>query len=154
MRSTKRFFLPVLGLFAATALPGALAAEKADLRAIDYRQAVLTVVGANFSPLVAMAREQRPYDREEVIMRAERINTMAQMMEEAFRRDTSSVDDVETEALDKIWSNWDDFTSRIQKLDQTSMALAQGPSDFGAFKAAFSDVGGSCKGCHDNYRED
>jgi cytochrome c556 len=135
------------------AAPFAAAQKDPNVRAVEYRQAVLTVLGNNFGPLVAMARGNIPYDAETVKLRARRMHVMTNMMEESFRRDTSEAD-LETEALDKIWDNWDDFMSKIEDVQQATLAMADAPGNMDAFKAAFNEVGGACKSCHDNYRED
>lgn len=129
-------------------------ADKADASAVEYRQAVLRVMGANVGPLVAMVRGATDYDADEVALRATRIHQMSQMLAEAFERDTSAADDLETEALDKIWANGADFADRVAAVQEASLALSKAPADPSAFKAAFGKLGQSCKGCHDNYRED
>jgi cytochrome c556 len=143
----------LLLLAALTASTVVTAAEDPDARAVKYRKAVLTVMGANFGPLVAMARGNRDFDPKVVALRAERMHQMTLMMEEAFKRDTSA-SSVETEALDKIWGNWDDFSSKIDAVQKATKALSRATSDEEAFKAAFSKTGGTCKNCHDNYRAD
>lgn len=133
----------------------ASAQKDPNVRAVEYRQAVLTVLGTNFGPLVAMARGNLEYDPEAVSMRAARMHQMTLMMEEAFSRDTSEADlDIETEALDKIWDNWEDFKSKIDDVQAATLALAEAPGNMDAFKAAFSDTGSACKSCHDEYRKD
>lgn len=127
-------------------------AEEADEKAVEYRQAVLRVVGVNMRPMVFMARGMADYNADEVALRATRINQMSQMMEEAFTRDTSGVDGLTTDALDKIWANWDDFGGKLATLQEASLALSDAPADLAGFKAAFGKLGQACKGCHDNYK--
>jgi cytochrome c556 len=130
------------------------AEDDPNAKAVKYRQSVLTVMGGNFGPLVAMARGNIPYDADAVALRGKRLHQMTLMMEEAFTRDTSAAD-VDTAALDKIWSNWDDFTSKIADVQAATLALSEdGTGGMDAFKTAFSNVGSACKGCHDNYKED
>ncbi len=129
-------------------------AEEADEKAVAYRQAVLHVIGANLRPMVFMARGATEYDAEEVTLRATRIHQMSQMVPEAFARDTSGAEGLETKALDKIWSNQDDFASKISALQEASLALSEAPAGLAGFKAAFSELGGACKSCHDNYKEE
>ncbi|MEM9385407.1 MAG: cytochrome c [Pseudomonadota bacterium] len=133
-------------------LSTAASAKEADEKAVEYRQAVLRVIGVNLRPMVFMARGMSDYDAEEVALRATRINQLSQMVEEAFTRDTSGVDGLSTEALDKIWSNWDDFGTKVSALQEASLALSDAPADLAGFKAAFSKLGQACKGCHDNYK--
>lgn len=129
-------------------------AAEADEKAVEYRQAVLRVMGVNLGPMVMMMRGARPYDAQEVTLRATRIHQMSQMVEEAFDRDTSSAEGLQTEALDKIWDNGEDFAMKIAALGEASLALSKAPADEGSFKAAFSKLGQACKGCHDNYKQE
>jgi cytochrome c556 len=61
-----------------------------------------------------------------------------------------------TEAKANIWENMGDFMAKAQdfhtaatKLNTVAMA-----DDAAGFKAAFGETGGTCKACHDEYREE
>src|SRR5205085_9076147 len=59
-----------------------------------------------------------------------------------------------THAKAEIWQKPDDFAAKtrdFQAAAQKLNAAAQG-NDVAAMKAAFADVGKSCKACHDPYR--
>jgi cytochrome c556 len=61
-----------------------------------------------------------------------------------------------TEAKAEIWRNPKDFNAKhtaFQKAASAFNAAAKG-GNAGAAKAAFGDLGKSCKACHDLYRED
>ncbi|MDH4125207.1 MAG: cytochrome c [Gammaproteobacteria bacterium] len=60
----------------------------------------------------------------------------------------------ESEALPAIWEKPAEFAAAIDKLtNATSVFLAAAESgDKEAIAAAFRDVGGSCRGCHDQFR--
>ncbi len=138
----------------ATLLVGTSYAQDRDPNeaALKYRQSVLTVMGANFGPLVGMVRGRTEFDAAEVKKRANRIRVMSTMIDEAFARDTREAD-LNTEALDGIWENYDDFSAKAKALTKAASALAASAEQGeGAFKKAFSKTGGSCKGCHDEYR--
>jgi len=60
-----------------------------------------------------------------------------------------------TRALPEIWSKPDDFTA-AQKMfsDRAPKLLAAAKTkDVDAITAAFKDVGGACKNCHDTFRK-
>lgn len=119
----------------------------------DTRQGLLKVVVSYFGPIVGMAREQIPYDAEVVKNNAEKIATLLPMIHDVFRRDTSSFD-LDTEALDDIWGDFDDFSAKATTATQRAQALAAAASENqGAAMKAFGALGGSCKACHDNYRQ-
>lgn len=69
----------------------------------------------------------------------------------AFKQNTDDKGFERTSALGKIWENWDDFESRLQKLGETTKAAAEAGPDVSMdeMKAVFE----VCKGCHDTYRE-
>jgi cytochrome c556 len=59
-----------------------------------------------------------------------------------------------TRALPEVWSKPDDFTA-AQKMfsDRAPKLLAAAKTkDVAAITAAFKDVGGACKNCHDTFR--
>jgi cytochrome c556 len=60
-----------------------------------------------------------------------------------------------TRALPEVWSKPDDFTA-AQKMfsDRAPKLLAAAKTkDVDAITAAFKDVGGACKNCHDTFRK-
>jgi cytochrome c556 len=59
-----------------------------------------------------------------------------------------------TRALPEIWSKPDDFTAAQKMFSDRApklLAAVKG-KDLAATQAAFKDVGGACKNCHDNFR--
>jgi len=60
-----------------------------------------------------------------------------------------------SEALDIIWQEFDRFSGIAQQSRDASAALLQAAQqqDSSAAMDAFSDLGASCKSCHDDYRE-
>ncbi|HEX4911692.1 MAG TPA: cytochrome c [Permianibacter sp.] len=62
----------------------------------------------------------------------------------------------DTEALPSIWQKADEFQAAIDKQKQATagfVAAAQA-ADPSQWKAAFGQVGGSCKNCHDSFKKD
>ena len=59
-----------------------------------------------------------------------------------------------TRALSEIWSKPDDFVAAQKMFEDRAPKLlaAATAKDVGAVKAAFKDLGGACKNCHDNFR--
>ncbi|MCC6920610.1 MAG: cytochrome c [Alphaproteobacteria bacterium] len=60
-----------------------------------------------------------------------------------------------THAKADIWANWADFTAKAKAFDDASAELTSiaGGPDSAAIQAAAMKVGGTCKACHDLYRE-
>ena len=62
----------------------------------------------------------------------------------------------DTEALPAIWEKATEFKAAIDK-QQTAVAafvVAAQKADPAQWKAAFGQVGGSCKNCHDSFKKD
>ena len=59
-----------------------------------------------------------------------------------------------TRALPEIWSKPDDFTAAQKMLSDRAPKLlaAVKAKDLPGVQAAFKEVGGACKNCHDNFR--
>ena len=121
--------------------------------AADTRQGLFKIVGRYFGPIVGMARDQIPYDAAVVEYNASKINQLAAMATDLFGKNTSEFD-LDTGALPGIWDNLDDFKAKANTLVETSAALAAAASEGkGPAMKAFGKVGGACKGCHDDYRQ-
>jgi cytochrome c556 len=122
-------------------------------RAIQYRKAVMTVVGGNFGPIGGVLAGRMPYNAADIGKRAERVAFMAGLAAEAFPEVSK---DGDTKAKPEIWTDKAGFDKAMKEFGDASAALAvlvktdQTNSD--AFKAAAGKVGQACKGCHDNFR--
>ena len=96
-----------------------------------------------------------PFDAETMQANSLRLEQLSLILGDYFAIDTSRFD-VGTAALDKIWVNQADFTDKISVLTAAANNLnnvAIGV-DTTQFKPAIGQAFKSCKGCHDNYKED
>lgn len=122
---------------------------------VETRQSVLHVVRWNIIPMAGMVKERIPYDAAKFRVHSARTAYMLTMLTDAFRVDTSG-NNVETEALDIIWSEFDEFerlAGAAQEKADAVNAAAMG-DDFAAVQGAFVELGQSCKNCHDKFREE
>jgi len=127
--------------------------EERAQHAAEVRQGLLEVVGFYIGPIVGMAREQIPYDADVVKANAENMAALLPMIHDVFRNDTSSFE-LDTEALAGIWSNTEDFNAKATTAAENAAALAAATAEGqGAAMKAFGALGGSCKACHDEYRQ-
>lgn len=133
------------------ALPAA--AQDADPdEAIKYRQGVMRAVGGSAGNIGAILQEkagspdQLGHIAQLLATAAEPSYTTA-----AFKQNTDGQGVEKTRATGKIWENWDDFESRLNKLGEVTKAAAAADGDVGMdqMKPVFE----TCKGCHDEYRE-
>lgn len=143
----------MLSVFSVAAEPAKSAKHAKDVT--QYRQALLTLVKSNVGALGAMNKGAIPFDAQTIETNSQRLGQLSLMLEDYFATDTSSFD-VDTAALDEIWTNKSDFKEKIQALTVAANNLNQvaKSGDTAEFKPAIGQVFKSCKGCHDNYKED
>jgi len=132
----------------------ATSVARADMAedAIKYRQAVFTAFRWHFGAMGAMVRGKVDYDAEQFAHHATQFAALTRMPKEGFIEGSDFGD---TEAKAELWENMDDVSARFDKLmvDADALLAASGGS-LDDVKGAFGAVGKSCKGCHDNYREE
>lgn len=152
--------LAVVTLALSALLPGATAfaapseAEQAAY-AVETRQSALHLMGFYMGPMGAMARGNIPVDLDVIGNNAGRIASLAPMLSEVFAKDTRAYD-VKTDALDGIWDNWDDFTSKADAAVEqaaTLAAMANAGTEEG-IREAIGALGKTCGSCHDDYKQD
>ncbi len=127
--------------------------EKHAKHALKMRQAVFRLLGSNMGPLGAMAKGKIPVNAQVVEKNALRINQLSQMIADYLATDTSKFE-LETEALDNIWTESEKFSNKIIALTAASEKLhkvAQS-GDEKAITAAIRGVGKTCGGCHDDFK--
>jgi cytochrome c556 len=125
-------------------------------RAIKYRQSVYKVISWNVAPMAAVVQHKAPYDATEFARRASRVGLLAPMLMEGYTSASSNPEGVATRAKPELWNNMDDFRTLMDAMVQKAQALAtmsQG-GDEAASVAAFKDLYGACKACHDKYRSE
>ena len=129
--------------------------EEQAAAAVDQRKSLFKTIRYNLGPIAGMA-QGAPFNAEVAERNARRIAVMATMIPEMLSVDTSGFDDIETTALDSIWSNQADIAEMSQALITNANAFADAAAtgDMGATLGAFRAFGGSCGNCHDTYRVD
>ena len=130
-----------------------VSAESIEEKAVSYRQGVFSIMAWNIGPMVQMMKRKIPYDKEVFASNAARIATVAPMVLEGFIPDSRTDD---SNAKKKIWSNMDDFKTKMKELEKTSVALAKAAEtgEMANIGPAFQGLGKACKSCHDEYRDD
>jgi len=120
--------------------------------AIKYRKAALTVMGAHFSRVAAMAGGKAPYDAKAAAENAAIAESMAKLPWAAFPEGSEKG---ETKAKPEIWSDKARFAEAADKLqaEMTKLSVAARVGTLDALKPAVSSVAGTCKNCHDNFRQ-
>ena len=122
---------------------------------VELRESLYQLLGSNMAPLGAMAKGKIPLNGDAVEKYATRIHQLSLMMPDYLRTDTSKFK-VKTEALPKIWQQNDKFKQAMERLTKASanLQLVAKSSDKNVIKKAITDVGKSCGGCHDDFKEE
>ncbi|HEX7888716.1 MAG TPA: cytochrome c [Ramlibacter sp.] len=119
--------------------------------AVKYRQSVMFVMSQHFGRIGAMANGRAPYDAKVATDNAEIVAEMSQLPWPAF---TANTDKLSQKAKSEIWSEPAKFKEHNEKLmDSTGKLLAAAKTNsFDNLKSAFGNTAQTCKGCHDNFR--
>ena len=134
---------------AAVAMPAAAQFAKPQ-DAVKYPQAPLTVMASHFSRMQPVVRGQAPYDAAQIKANVDILKTLAALPWAGFGPGTEGGD-----AKPEVWSNAADFKDKQQRLVDNvgKLSAAADSGDLAKVRAAFGDVGASCKACHDVYRK-
>jgi len=121
--------------------------------AIKYRKAVMTLQGAHFGRIAAMAAGRVPFDAAVATENAVIFETMSRLPLAGF---TPGSDKGDTRAKPEIWSDTAKFKAIGDKMnaDAVKLVAAARSGNLDTLKAAVGPVGGSCKACHDDFRKD
>lgn len=145
-----------LAAVVALASVAVFAADGPHDNAIKARQAMFQTLGFNIGILGAMAKEKMPYDAEIASEAANNIVAAAGLGQSQMwpvGSDSETDGNATTRALPSIWENFPDVGEKGQALAQASAAMAAvAGNGLGDLQGAMGDLGGSCKGCHDDYR--
>jgi cytochrome c556 len=119
--------------------------------AVKYRKAAFSVTAAHFGRMGAMAQGKTPFDAKIALENAEIVANMAKLPWHAFGEGTETQD---TKAKPEVWKQNAKFKELADKLQSESVKLVAatktGKED--AFKAAFTTTAGTCKSCHDDFK--
>lgn len=132
---------------------GAASAADPD-KAIEYRQKIFETLGANLGAVVMNLKGEVEFP-EAVAAHAQIVADTAPLMLPAMEQNTAGQGSRDTEALDKIWDEWDDFAEKSQAFETAAMELGEvaGGGDMKAVGAQVQELAETCKSCHDAYRD-
>ncbi|WP_232962529.1 c-type cytochrome [Paracoccus tegillarcae] len=124
--------------------------------ALEARQGFMKMLSINMGTLSGMAKGDIAYDEAAATTAGNNLEALTGYAVPAlFIEGTSTDDGVETEALPAIWENSEDFASKFSGLQEAAAgagaAVAGGQESIGP---VLQQLGGACKDCHDDYRED
>ncbi len=138
-----------VGLLAA--LPATAQFQKPE-DAVKYRKAGFTLMAAHFSRLGAMAQGRVPYDAAAAAANAEIVNDLAKLPFAGFVEGTAGTEKGTPKA--NVWTERAKFDAGAKKMQDevAKLVTAAKAGNLDALKAAFGPAAGTCKACHDDFR--
>jgi cytochrome c556 len=139
----------VAGLLAA--LPATAQFQKPE-DAVKYRKAAFTVMGTHFSRIGAMSQGRVPFDGAAAAANAEIVAEMSKLPFAGFVEGTSGTEKGTPNA--KVWSERAKFDAGAKKMQEevAKLATAAKANNLDTLKTAFGSAAGTCKACHDDFR--
>lgn len=152
MKRPMKRFLTTLGTLSVTGLLlGAALPVAADQGAIDYRQAVYKSIGGHMSGIAGILKREVPHT-DDLAVHARGIADLAPLTEHLFPAESANG---RTKARSAIWENSEDFASKRSDFMDAAAALgAVADAEMNTYVEAFRTLGGTCKACHDDYKDD
>ncbi len=140
--------LALAAVAATLSAPAAAQFAKAE-DAIKYRQGALFVLGQHFGRLGAMAQGKIPFDAKAAQDNAEVVLNMSKLPWAGFGPGTEG-----GKAKPAIWKEQAKYKEHADKFkaEAVKLAAAAKTGNLDNLKAAFGDAAGTCKACHDAYR--
>lgn len=134
-----------------TALPAAAQFQKPE-DAVKYRKAGMTLIGAHFGRIGAMAQGRVPFDGAAAAANAEIITHLSTLPFAGFVEGTAGTEKGQPNT--KVWSERAKFDDAAKKMqgEIAKLAVAAKANNLDTLKAAFGNAAGTCKACHDDFR--
>lgn len=117
---------------------------------IAARKALMKDTGAATGAVTRMAKGEAPFDLATAKKSFATYQEVAAKMPTLFPADSKTGG--ETSASPKIWESMDDFKAKFVKFGADAKAADALVKDLDSLKAAMSEIGKNCGGCHETYR--
>lgn len=144
-----RVTLKVLLIAAGSMLSGVMYAD-GEVEA-NYRQSVMKSVGGHMSAMGNILRNQ--VHTGDLALHARGLATLSDIVPNVF---PAGSDVEKSKALPDIWEDPEAFAEKMGDFRKAAkdMAAAAESGDMGQIGPAIQALGGSCKGCHDDFKEE
>ena len=121
--------------------------------AVKYRKNSLFVMSQHFGRISAMAQGKVPFNAAVAQENADTVAMLAKLPWAAFGEGTDMVP--ETKAKAAIWDQPAKFKEAADKLQKEAenLRVATKTGNLDAVKKAFSATAGTCKACHDQFKD-
>ena len=147
----KLSLLVVIGTLASSMWASSVQAQFAKPEdAVKYRQSALQLIASHFGLMQPVIKGQAPYDAAAIKANVELLKTLSSLPWAGFVEGSQAG----TSAKPEIWSDAAGFKAAQVKFEGAvdKLSVAANSGDLDRVRAAFGDVGASCKACHDSYR--
>ena len=132
-------------------LAAGIAAASASDDPIASRQAMMKNTGASIGAIAKMAKGETEFDATAANLAIRAMNNAAIGLPHLFPEGSET--GMDTEAAPKIWEDMAGFVEKAKAMeDATAKAIATPETSLDELKAQLGEIGGTCKGCHDDYR--
>lgn len=122
--------------------------------AIEARQGLFKDIKKAYEPMIAMMKNQQPFDAAVIATNATRIQELSAKIPEMFAVDTHEFKDTKNEAQDRVWLSQVEFKAKTDATVQAAANLAATAKtgDKAATLKAIPAMGKTCGGCHDIFK--
>ena len=119
---------------------------------VKYRQAVMKAVGGHMASMAAILKGK--VHGSELKLHANAMADLADIVPGVFPEGTGNAGN--TEALENIWTEAEKFKEAMDRYVSASrgMQKAAASGEVEQIGSAINELGQSCKGCHDDFREE
>jgi cytochrome c556 len=120
--------------------------------AVKYRKAAFTVMSTHFGRIGAMVQGRIPFDGAAAALNADIAKDMSVLPFAGFVDGTSGSEKGQPKA--NVWTDRAKFDAAAKKMQEevAKLAVAAKANNLDTLKAAFGSASGSCKSCHDEFR--
>ena len=138
-------------LLALTALPAAAQFQKPE-DAVKYRKSAFQVMSAHFGRIGAMVNGKAPFDAAAAASNAEVVAYMSKLPYAGFVDGTSGTEKGAPKA--NVWTERAKFDEAAKKMQDevAKLAVVAKSGNADQLKTAFGAAAGTCKSCHDDFR--
>ena len=118
--------------------------------AVKYRKSALQLISSHFGRMQPVVKGQVPYDAAAIKANVELLKTLSTLPWAGFVEGSQAG----TDSKPEVWTDAAGFKAAQVKFEGAvdKLSVAANSGDLERVRAAFGDVGASCKACHDSYR--
>ena len=115
---------------------------------VDYREHVMEAVGGHMQSMADILQQKVPHTAH-LALHANAMADLAGITGALFPEGSEGGD-----ALPAIWTSPEDFAKRVTAFEEAAAGMKAAVASGEEIGPAMQALGQSCKGCHDDYREE